>query len=156
MNDGYPDAGADNPAARAYERLLRKLLALPGAPAVVLVHFFQTDIKKNNLPFHHTCGCRVQTTARDERTSSSCAGSSCAGGQTGGRQARQAGMQPGPLCLVAYLVSSRGALCVEALSSQPKPLLMLAREPQRKTSMTRLQRCAVVLYRWVCTDGAMA
>lgn len=55
VNDGYPDASADNPAARAYERLLRKLLAQKNAPAVVLVHFFSTDIKKNSLPFYHTC-----------------------------------------------------------------------------------------------------
>jgi hypothetical protein len=39
---------------RAFERLLRKLLARPGAPAVVLMQALATDIVKARQPFHMT------------------------------------------------------------------------------------------------------
>jgi len=71
-NDGWAGGGAHtaasplehNSRALAYERLLRKLLARPSAPAVVVVHFLPTDARARGLPFFATAEDHYTTVAQ--------------------------------------------------------------------------------------------
>lgn len=53
-NDGYTDGSIVNGPVQSFERLLRKLLAFPNSPAVVLMEFLATGAKKHKVPFWAT------------------------------------------------------------------------------------------------------
>ncbi len=53
-NAGYADDGVDSPKVLAFERLLRKLLRQPHAPAVVLVHAMPSWMIGHKLPFYES------------------------------------------------------------------------------------------------------
>jgi hypothetical protein len=53
-NDGYHDGDINNGPVKSFERLLRKLLDFQNAPAVCLMEFLATGVRRNSVPFWAT------------------------------------------------------------------------------------------------------